>query len=233
VILGEPVDAVIAALLVGLEDEHDVALERHVRAREPHRRRGEDRDAALVVEGTPAIEIAALEHARERIDAPQLGLDAHDVGVRREQDRLAGRVRAAQARDQVRLARRRRRDDVDLEAQRRQPVAHVDGHLRFVAGRIGRVEPDEVAVKRHHLGIRSRHPSAGLASRGAGISRADQSHSDSHQRHGSTAGATHDVPDLPGRCRIRTYPHVSPRTHLPEIHRRAGCITFRARRDDR
>ena len=104
-VLGEPVDPVVAALLVGLEDEHDVARERHVRAGEPHGGGGEHRDAALVVEGAAAVEEVAADHAGERVDAPELALDADRVGVRAQHDGLADRVGAAQPGDQMRLAR--------------------------------------------------------------------------------------------------------------------------------
>ena len=183
VILGQPLDPVVAALLVGLEDEHDVARERDAIAREPHRRRREDRDAALVVERAAAVEVVAPDEPGERVDAPQVALDAHGVRVRGQQHGLADRRRAAEPRHEMRLAGGRRLDDLDLEPERRQPVAHVGRDQRLVAGGIGRVEPDEVAGERDDLGV-------GLA-RGRPGKRSQRDQGDDDRPRVATAGAMH------------------------------------------
>ena len=154
VILGQPLDAVVAALLVALEDEHDVALERNAGARQAHGGGSEHRDPAFVIERAAPVEIAVLDHARERIDTPQLRLYADGVRVRREQDRLALGIGAPKARDQVRLARDRRLNDGDLEAQWRESGGHEGRDLAFIAGRVGRIQPHKITRERDDLGVR-------------------------------------------------------------------------------
>ena len=58
--LGEPARAVVAALLVGLGEQDDVALERHLGARDPRRGHGERGEAALEVHRAAAVDEAAL-----------------------------------------------------------------------------------------------------------------------------------------------------------------------------
>ena len=84
---------------------------------------------------------------------PEVALDAHDVLVAGQQERLLGRVLGAQARDEVGLARRRRRHDLDLEAERREPRLQQLGDLRLVAGRVGRVDPDQLLQQRDDLAV--------------------------------------------------------------------------------
>ncbi len=48
--------------------------------------------------------IVASDDAGERVDAPQLALDADGVGVGAQHDRLADGIGAAKPRDQMRLA---------------------------------------------------------------------------------------------------------------------------------
>ena len=128
------------------------------------------RDAATVNAARPPLKSIAprpkmsppRSSARERVDRPQLRLDADDVLVTGQQDRLGGRV-GPQARDHVGLARRRRRDDLDLEAERLEPLAQELGHLRLVAGRVGRIRLDQLLKQSDDLAIgpvvlRARHP---------------------------------------------------------------------------
>ena len=58
-----------------------------------------------------------------------------------------------QARDEVGLARRRRRHDLDLEAERREPRLQQLGDLRLVAGRVGRVGLDQLLQQRDDLAV--------------------------------------------------------------------------------
>jgi hypothetical protein len=55
----------------------------------------------------------------------------------------------------VRLAGGRGRDDVDLEAERAQPRRQQLRDLGLIAGRVARVELDELAQQRHHLALLS------------------------------------------------------------------------------
>ena len=153
-ILGQPLDSIVAALLVALEDEHDVARERNVGARQAHGGGSEHGDPTFVIKRATAIEIAVLDHAGERIDTPQLRLDADGVRVRREQDRLALGISAPEARNQVRLARDRRLNDGGLKAQWRESGGHEGHDLAFVAGRVRRIQTHEIARERDDLGVR-------------------------------------------------------------------------------
>ena len=151
--LGEPARAVVAALLVGLGEQDDVALERHLGARDPRRGHGERGEAALEVHRAAAVDEAASDQARERVHRPEVALDAHDVLVAGQQERLLGRVLGAQAREEVGLARRRRRHDLDLEPERREPRLQQLGDLRLVARRVGGVDPDQLLQQRDDLAV--------------------------------------------------------------------------------
>ena len=75
-------------------------------------------------------------------------------GVAGQQQRLAPVRRGrGQPGDQVRLARRRRRDDLDLEAERLELRAQVLGDRRLVPRRVGGVEPDQVLEDRDRLAV--------------------------------------------------------------------------------
>ena len=91
--------------------------------------------------------------AAERVDRPQRRLDADRVLVAGQQQRLLRRLRGLQARDEVRLARRRRLDDVDLEAERLEPRAQQLRDRGLVARRVGGVDADELAQQPGHLAL--------------------------------------------------------------------------------
>ena len=119
----------------------------------PRRGHGERGEAALEVHRAAAVDEAAPDQARERVDRPEVALDAHDVLVAGQQEWLLGRVLGAQARDEVGLARRRRRHDLDLEAERREPRLQQLGDLRLVARRVGGVGPDQLLQQRDDLAV--------------------------------------------------------------------------------
>jgi len=103
----------------------------------------EHRDAALHVERAAAPDDAVDELGAERRVRPLLpcGLDDVDVAVEQERRRVTG---AGDACDEVR-ARVVAREDARLDAGVVEQLPHVGDARAFVAGRIRRVEPDQVA----------------------------------------------------------------------------------------
>ena len=111
-------------------------------------------EAALEVHRAAAPDVAAADEPGERVDRPQVALDAHDVLVTGEQQRLGGRVGGAQAGDEVRLAGRRRGHDLGLEPERREPRPQQLGDLLLVARRVGGVGADQLLQQVDDLAVR-------------------------------------------------------------------------------
>ena len=142
-------DGVHAVLLVGLGDQQDVAI-RHPAAASQHcERDGAGGRLALHVECTAPPEVAVAHLTGERRDAPVLGIRVDHVGVAGERERRA-RAATAHPGDEVgarRIAGHPLRDDA---VARQVLLEHLDGP-RLVAGRIRRVDPDQVACQPHDL----------------------------------------------------------------------------------
>ena len=193
VVLGQPRRPVGAALLVGLGEQDQVAGARGRLARDPHRGDRERREPALEVHRAAAVQEAVLDEPAERVDGPQRALDPDDVRVAGEQQRLLRRrPRRRQPRDQVRLAGRGRRHDLDAEAERLQPRPQVLGDHRLVPGRVGRVDPDEVPRQGHHLAV--------LGARRGGASREERDGARDGREPGATlhAASLEPMPAVPG-----------------------------------
>src|SRR3954466_14397809 len=75
----------------------------------------EDGHATLEVDRAASVHVIVLDLAGKWIDAPFLSLDAHHVGMRRDENRTLRAV-TLESRDEVRLSGIRRRNDLHVEA---------------------------------------------------------------------------------------------------------------------
>ena len=149
-VLEQPLDperVAVEDFLVGLERQDDVAIGLVALLLVADQVGDKGRRHVFVVAAAARIEIAVLLDQLERIDRPVLAVGRHHVEMRHQQDRLA-RAGAAQPRDQIALARRRReRVDVGVrKAGGAQPGRHRFGRARGVAGRGHRVDLDQLLV---------------------------------------------------------------------------------------
>ena len=86
---------------------------------------------------------------------PLFALDADDVGMRGEKNRPLRPV-ALESRDEVRLPRIRRLDDLDVEAERFEAGREHVGDPTLVARRVARVGANQVAEQRDgRIGVRA------------------------------------------------------------------------------
>ncbi len=138
----EPRAEVAAVLLVAEDAEDEVAARAQLAPGGAEERVDEHRDAALHVERAAAPDDAVDEVARERRARPVLAVrrDDVDVAVEEERRRLA---RPRDAREQVR-ARLVAREDPPFDARLVEQAAHVGDAGALVAGRVRRVEPQQV-----------------------------------------------------------------------------------------
>ncbi len=142
VLLDEVARAEVAAgLLVGEDDEHEVAGELGALPLRAHEGADEHRDARLHVERAAAPDVAVLEPALERRVRPVLAGGRDDVDVPLEQERR--RVAAGEAADEVRPA-GLLLVELRLAARVLELRAEELDARRFVAGRVRRVEPDQL-----------------------------------------------------------------------------------------
>ena len=141
-LLDEEARAELAAvLLVGEDDQHEVARELHALALRAQERAHEHRDAALHVERAAPPDVAVDELAGERRVRPGLSRRRDDVDVSLEEERL--RVAARESRDEVR-PRRVLRVELRLAARLlEQRLDELDARA-LVSGRVRRVEPDQL-----------------------------------------------------------------------------------------
>ena len=157
VLLDEVLRAEVAAvLLVAQHREDQVAARLQLAARSAQERVDEHRDAALHVERAAAPDDAVDELGAERRVRPLLpcGLDDVDVAVEQERRRVAGAGRRA-----TRFGRASSRAKIrDSTPGVVEQLLHVRDALAFVAGRVRRVEPDQVAQELDDVGQSS--PSA-------------------------------------------------------------------------
>ena len=142
----EPRESGVAGhFLVGRCREDDIASQRatHVDditldAEHGHQQHGQH---SLVIDCPPAIEIAVLRRAAERILRPRLAFRAYDIHVGRDEHRRRRSV-AAQPRHQ-RAAIGQRLEAVCLDAGGGQRVVEVPRQRQLIAGRVRRIELDE------------------------------------------------------------------------------------------
>ena len=142
VLLDEEARAEVAAgLLVREHDEHEIAGELGALPLRTHEGADEHRDAGLHVECAAAPEIAVLEPALERRVDPVLACGRDDVDVPLKQERR--RVAAGEAADEVRPA-GLLLVELRLAARVLEVRAQELDARPFVAGRVRRVEPDQL-----------------------------------------------------------------------------------------
>src|SRR3954471_10893215 len=149
VVLDQPLGAVeLAAFLVGGQHQNQIAVRCYPLLLQADQVGDELRCHRLVVAGAAAVEEAVLLDEGERIHRPVLALGFDDVEVGEEEERPV-RAGAAEAEDQVALA-RIRSDDLHVrgrEARRLEPRRHRFRRLRHVAGRrVGGVDLDQLFV---------------------------------------------------------------------------------------
>ena len=150
VLLDEPLQAeAVADLLVGGGDEDQVA-----RAAPPcaGERRERDRgrgDLALHVERPTPPDLVADQLATERVTLPLARIRQHDVGVR-EQGKRRAVAAPGDARDEVRPLRHARVQPA-FDARSLEVVAQHLGCERLVAGRVRRVEADQLLQEREDV----------------------------------------------------------------------------------
>ncbi len=150
VVLAEPGEPEpLADLLVGASGEDEIARRLEALPRERCDRDRLRRDLALHVDRAAPPELAVANLARPGVELPVGGV-GHD-GVRvREQQQARPAAASRQARDEVR-ALRDLRVDLAANAVVAEIVAQQLGRLRLVAGRIDRVEPDQLLEKLRNL----------------------------------------------------------------------------------
>ena len=137
------------AFLAGLGQENHVAVERHISPFQfQHCHEGSD-DVIFVINGAPAIHIAAVSRCAKRRERPLPGIDIHDVGVAHNKERplLAA---ALQPRNDIRPIR--------LESKHLGRYAFLLEHLAKVFGggpliswRVARIETQQRLVMLHRL----------------------------------------------------------------------------------
>ena len=154
----EPVEPeAVADLLVGRGDEDEVAVVTPALARERGERDGARGDLALHVERAAAPDEAVAELAAERVGAPLARVGGHDVGVREQRERRAA-AGAAQARDEVRPL-GHLRVQLALDARVLEEVAEQLRRRGLVAGRVRRVDADQLPQELDRLVAQRRLPS--------------------------------------------------------------------------
>ena len=159
-LLDEEARAEVAArLLVGEDDEDEVARQRDVLAPGAQERVDEHRDAALHVERAAAPDVAVLEPPLERRMRPVLSGGRDDVDVALEQQRR--RTASGEPADEV-GPRRVLRVDRRLAAGLLQLRADELDARGLVPGRVRRVEPDQLLQE---LGDRQHSSSSAVSSR--------------------------------------------------------------------
>ena len=154
-------DSRVADLLVGRQDQHQVAVGNEAFARERREGDGRRRDLAFHVDAAASPDRAVSLDRGERLDRPVLPARLDDVEMAEERQRRAVAA-AAQARQEVRplgilghaLALDPERLEIRLEDR---------GCLSLTAGRVGRVACDQPLQQRLRFfgrGIRHRRPTA-------------------------------------------------------------------------
>ncbi len=135
-------DAFIGAcFFIGGCGDDDVALQRHLTARDLKKNRHlHGADAFHIYRATP-VHVAVFDLCAKWLHRPFVTFDRHDIGVRVEQQRLGVAV-AFDARDDV-AAIGRGLDDGRLDLMRAQDVGEIARGDHFVAGRVAGVEADK------------------------------------------------------------------------------------------
>ena len=134
-------EQVLADLLVGGEREQQVAGRPYALPGERGEGHGRRRDVALHVERPTTPDLAVDEVARPRVAFPLVWVGEDSVRVRHQEQ--ARPVATGQARDEV-GAIRRPREELARNAVPGEVVAEQLRGPRLVAGRVDRVEPDEL-----------------------------------------------------------------------------------------
>jgi hypothetical protein len=159
VVLDHPVDAHGGpALLARRPEEDDVAVQAVALGGQLNEGRQRGGEHPLVVDGAAAVQVAFAEGGLEGVRLPLAGVGAHHVHVAHHQHRLLPRVPGAEARDEVgaravggnaQHVRFHAGDAAEhrIEVQRRR---------QLVAGRVLRVDADEVLQVRQRGGLRLR-----------------------------------------------------------------------------
>src|SRR5262249_5880185 len=143
-----------ADLLVGGGDEDQVARAAPALSREGRYGDRARRHLALHVESAAAPHLAVDELAPERVALPLARVGEADVGGGGARERRAATA-PADPRDEVRALGRARVEGA-LDASRLEMVAQELGGERLVAGRVRRVEPDQLLKERRNLGRQRR-----------------------------------------------------------------------------
>ncbi len=143
VILDHVVDADFRrAFLPGFGEEDDVAVEFDAVALEHDQQHQPGRDVVLVIERAPAIDPAVFAQSAERFLVPFFRLHADDIRMPHDQDRALGAV-AIDPRDEI-CPIRVERIHLRVDALGGKRFFQVICRQRFIAGRIGRIDPDQV-----------------------------------------------------------------------------------------
>jgi hypothetical protein len=152
VFLQQPIGAVrrhVAALLVGGQREHDVAVRHEALALELRQHRDVAGRHRLVVDRPSRSEDAVALFQLERIGFPVVALRLDDVDMRQQQHRPLVPV-ALEARQQVALAREglHQRDLVGPEAGSQQAITHQRRDLGGATAGMGRIDLDDLLIDR-------------------------------------------------------------------------------------
>src|SRR6185436_12786168 len=141
-LLDEELRAVVAAvLLVAEDDENHVARQLELASRSTQERRDVHRDGAFHVDGAASPNFPCDQIAAERGPCPGLARGRHDVDVTLEEERPALSL-AVETCDEIRASRIFCIEPA-LDPSLSEQAAHELDALRFVAGRVRRVEPDQ------------------------------------------------------------------------------------------
>ncbi len=138
-----------AALLAGLRQKDDVAVERHVEPLEQQHRHQPAGEVVLVVDRAASVDPAAVARGAERRELPLRLVDGDHVAVAHDQQRLLLAV-AFQAGDDVGAV-GVEREDLRRDAGLVEHAFEVLGHDVLVAGRVARVEAQHRLELLHHL----------------------------------------------------------------------------------
>ena len=153
--VGDELGAELAArFLVGGGQEHEIALERHVRALERQHRREMQDARGLHVDRAAAIEIAVGDRAAERVDGPVAAIGVHDIDVV-VQDDPAERAVAGEARAKAGPA-GRGLDRLALDPVAGQHLGQEPGARDLVSGRVRGVDRQIAAQQIDRLVAESR-----------------------------------------------------------------------------
>jgi hypothetical protein len=140
-------------LLVGIGDEHDVAIQWHAAALDPDHRHEVSDPFTLHVERAAPPDEAVLGRAGEGIHAPVARVRRHDVHVVNERDRSLATI-PTQPRVQIGAPRRPqlgRVEDLRVDPLALEDALEKKRRLQLAAGWVRRVDPEVVGEDLHRF----------------------------------------------------------------------------------